>query len=168
MYYNERRGFGAEAPKPRPRLEDQIRSTKESSSTKPQAPLAKTNNETPNPKTEGAAVSRRMASSTSLYQIGWVHKGTIRRCWVAVRAKMFSGGRGGIKHYIFHLYYSLSVQSSKKKKEEKTTMKNKHYIFENTITYFRYFSSKFKLVRYFSNRGDEVSMCHFKEMVFGF
>ena len=32
--------------------------------------------------------------------------------WVRVGAKMFSGGRGGITHFIFYLYYSFSLQFS--------------------------------------------------------
>jgi hypothetical protein len=43
--------------------QDQTRSTKGSASTNLQAPLAETNHETPSSKNEGAAVSRRMASS---------------------------------------------------------------------------------------------------------
>ena len=45
--------------------QDQTRSTKGSASTNLQAPLAETNHETPSSKNEGAAVSRRMASSIS-------------------------------------------------------------------------------------------------------
>ena len=46
--------------------QDQTRSTKGSASTNLQAPLAETNHETPSSKNEGAAVSRRMASSITM------------------------------------------------------------------------------------------------------
>jgi hypothetical protein len=49
--------------------QDQTRSTKGSASTNLQAPLAETNHETPSSKNEGAAVSRRMASS--IKKVSW-------------------------------------------------------------------------------------------------
>ena len=50
--------------------QDQTRSTKRSASTNLQAPLAETNHETPSSKNEGAAVSRRMASSIRSGPVG--------------------------------------------------------------------------------------------------
>ncbi len=50
--------------------QDQTRSTKGSASTNLQAPLAETNHETPSSKNEGAAVSRRMASSIRSGPVG--------------------------------------------------------------------------------------------------
>ena len=50
--------------------QDQTRSTKGSASTNLQAPLAETNHETPSSKNEGAALSRRMASSIRSGPVG--------------------------------------------------------------------------------------------------
>ena len=53
--------------------QDQTRSTKGSASTNLQAPLAETNHETPSSKNEGAAVSRRMASSITFLQLNSIN-----------------------------------------------------------------------------------------------
>ena len=80
----DKQGSDNNRPRPAKCKQDQTRATKGTASINLQAPHAETNHETPSPKTEGAAVSRRMASSiirlvfvSFLYHTAIIHSSTM-------------------------------------------------------------------------------------------